>query len=291
MTLLLLVPLGLAIGVALGALGGGGSILAVPALVYGVGLGTKQAMTTSLVVVGVTALGAMAGHWRAGHVRLGVGLWFGLAGIAGSVAGSMLNHHVDTAVLLVSFAVVMLVVAWRMWVRASGPGPADDDRGGRRTAAPPVAPSAAATPLPVSGAVLADMRPPGSRARLHVSARLAVGVAAAGTVVGFLTGFFGVGGGFVIVPALVLVLGFDMPVAVGTSLLVIAVNAAVALITRLATTGVDWHVALPFTVAGLAGALAGTRVADRVSSSTLVRCFAVLLGAVASYTMVRTVVG
>ena len=113
-------------------------------------------------------------------------------------------------------------------------------------------------------------------------------VVVAGTVVGFMTGFFGVGGGFIIVPALVLALGFEMPIAVGTSLLVIAVNCGVSLTSRLATTGVDWRVALPFTAAGLVGALAGNHLASRTRAPTLLRWFAVLLVAVATYTLARS---
>ena len=115
MSLYLTLPLGLLIGLALGALGGGGSILAVPALVYVVGLDAKDAVTTSLVVVGVAALGGMVGHWRAGHVRLAAGLWFGMAGIAGSLLGSHVNRTVAPDVLLTAFAGVMVVAAWRMW--------------------------------------------------------------------------------------------------------------------------------------------------------------------------------
>jgi len=113
-------------------------------------------------------------------------------------------------------------------------------------------------------------------------------VAAVGSVVGFLTGFFGVGGGFVIVPGLVLALGFRMPEAIGTSLLVIAIDAAVALSTRLATAGIDWHVALPFTVAGLLGVSAGKRLADRLRPQTLVWGFASLLVLLAAYVAVRS---
>ena len=111
----------------------------------------------------------------------------------------------------------------------------------------------------------------------------------AGTVVGFLTGFFGVGGGFVIVPALVLALGFSMPDAVGTSLLVIAVNSAFALSQRLGTTGIEWRVALPFLVAGLLGVGTGKRLADRVDARTLTTWFVGLLVAVAAYTAIRSV--
>jgi uncharacterized membrane protein YfcA len=266
--LLLTLPLGLLVGLALGALGGGGSILAVPALVYAVGLSPKEAVTTSLVVVGLAALGAMVGHRRAGHVRVATGLWFSLAGVAGALAGSRLNRSVDPNLLLAAFAGVMLVAAWRMWVAARS----------RDRAAGPVRHHAGSRPQSTDTA----LSPGGNltRTRSGVGASTVVKVVVAGTVVGFMTGFFGVGGGFIIVPALVLALGFEMPVAVGTSLLVIAVNCGVALTSRLATTGVDWRVALPFTAAALAGAAAGNRVAGRARASTLLRWFAVVLVAV-----------
>ena len=118
MKLLLALPLGLLVGLALGALGGGGSILAVPALVYVVGLDPKEAVTTSLVVVGVAALGGMVGHWRAGRVRVVASLWFSVAGVAGSLLGSRLNRSVNPDLLLAAFAGVMMIAAWRMWATA-----------------------------------------------------------------------------------------------------------------------------------------------------------------------------
>jgi uncharacterized membrane protein YfcA len=120
---------------------------------------------------------------------------------------------------------------------------------------------------------------------------VAAKVLAAGTMVGFVTGFFGVGGGFVVVPALVLALGFSMPEAVGTSLLVIAVNAAVALGSRLGTTGVDWGVAVPFTVAGLLGSATGKRIADRLPAATLIRGFVILLAVLAAYMATQAALG
>ena len=286
MNLLLTLPLGLLIGMALGALGGGGSILAVPALVYVVGLEPKAAVTTSLVVVGVTALGATVGHWRAGHVRVTAGLWFGIAGIGGSLVGSRLNRAVDPRILLIAFSALMLVAAWRMWVSAGGgrgalgivprPGADGPARTSRAEGAVPVPPFASARP---------ERRP------LASSRSMVVTVIAAGTVVGFMTGFFGVGGGFIIVPALVLTLGFDMPDAVGTSLLVIAINSGTALVTRLASTGIDWRVAVPFTIAGLAGALVGGRLARRAPPAILARWFAALLVVVALYTLGRSIAG
>ena len=271
MRLLLGLPLGILIGMALGALGGGGSILAVPALVYVVGLGPKSAVTTSLVVVGVAALGGMVGHWRGGRVRVSAGLWFGIAGIGGSLLGSRLNRAVDPTVLLVAFSGLMLIAAWRMWASARAKG--------------------AASPVGGPAGIQVSDPPPA----VHVEARRSTAYVVttfvlAGTAVGFMTGFFGVGGGFIIVPVLVLVLGFDMPEAVGTSLLIIAINSGVALASRLATTGVDWHVAVPFTIAALLGALVGNRVAGRLPSTHLVRSFAALLVVVALYTLVDSLV-
>jgi len=121
------------------------------------------------------------------------------------------------------------------------------------------------------------------------AARRALKVAAAATGVGLLTGFFGVGGGFVIVPALVLALGFEMPIAVGTSLLVISVNSAAALTARLGEgIHLDWALIGVFTLAALTGTLAGNRVASRVSASRLTAAFTLLLVAVAAYTLARS---
>ncbi len=283
MRLLLSLPLGILIGMALGALGGGGSILAVPALVYVVGLEPKSAVTTSLVVVGVAALGGMIGHWRGGRVRLAAGLWFGIAGIAGSLLGSRLNRAIDPTVLLVAFSGLMLIAAWRMWVSARRTSPAT--AGGK-----PTWPRRSALLLGRNDSTYMPSNARTGLRRLQVGRggglmTLVASFLIAGTAVGFLTGFFGVGGGFIIVPTLVLVLGFDMPEAVGTSLLIIAINSGVALASRLATTGVDWRVAVPFTGAALIGALVGNRVAGRLPSEVLVRWFAVLLVVVATYTV------
>ena len=113
---LLVSPLGFLIGVSLGALGGGGSILAVPILVYAAGESPQDATTTSLVVVGAASFVGMFAHLRAGRVRVLPGIMFGLAGVGGSLIGTSLNHAVDANVLLLAFAALMLVAAWRMWV-------------------------------------------------------------------------------------------------------------------------------------------------------------------------------
>jgi uncharacterized protein len=265
---LLASPLGFAIGVSLGALGGGGSILAVPVLVFVAGQTPSAATTTSLVVVGVAALIGAHGHWRAGRVRVAQGLMFGLVGIAGSLAGSALNRRLDGDVLLLAFAGLILVAAWRIVV-----GCPSCTRSGEVNALGQRDGSAVDTTLK-------------NRPRTMTPGRIAK-VVAAGTAVGFLTGLFGVGGGFVIVPALALVLEFPMGVAIGTSLLVVAVNTAVALAARAGAGSIDWGTTLVFTAAATAGVGAGKRVADRLEPESMQRAFAALLVAVALYTGAR----
>ncbi len=265
-------PLGFLIGLSLGALGGGGSILAVPALVYAAGQDPKAATTTSLLLVGMASLVGMATHWQAGRVRVGIGIMFGLTGIGGSLVGSAVNRLIDPNVLLLMFSGLILVAAHRMLVGC------------------PSCTKAGET------AALAYADQPG-RGRIGVlvgapfSVRHAVEIVAAGTAVGFMTGLFGVGGGFIIVPALALVLRLPMPEAVGTSLLVIAINSAVALSTRVATTTIDWSTTAPFTFAAVLGVLTGGRIADRLDPKRSQRWFAALLVAVAVYTAIRATMG
>jgi uncharacterized membrane protein YfcA len=266
MRALLASPLGLLIGLALGALGGGGSIVAVPALVYVAGQEPAAATTTSLLVVGTAAIVGMVGHARAGRVQFTAGAVVGVAGIGGSLAGSALNRSIDGDLLLVGFGLLVLVAAWRMVTGCPSCTRISEERA-----------IAAADPPERAHNGVAVL------ARRRVDAAIALRVALVGTAVGFLTGLFGVGGGFVIVPALTLVLGFTMPQAVGTSLLVIAINTATALAVRLGTSGVEWSVALPFTIAALAGVLAGSSVAGRVNAGALVRWFAAALVVLSLY--------
>ena len=251
---------GLLIGLSLGALGGGGSILTVPALVYLLHQAPHAAATGSLLIVGTTAVGGVVAHRRAGRVRLAPGIAFGVLGVAGSYAGTRLSVSIPSDLLLSLFAGLMLVAAAAMLRRrhatAGPPGRASRPRGGT------------------------------------VAVRQALKIVAAATGVGLLTGFFGVGGGFVIVPVLVLALGFDMPAAVGTSLLVIAINSAAALAARLGShASLDWPLLGVFTVAALAGVLVGNRVASRVDAPRLTTAFAVLLITVAAYSLARSLPG
>ena len=263
---LLAIPLGLLIGLSLGALGGGGSILTVPTLVYVLDQDPRTATTSSLLIVGATSLIALVPHARAGRVRFGQGLLFGALGTAGSFLGSALSTHVPPAVLLTAFAGLMVLVATLMLRRALRPA--------------------------VPGQVLDPTVEPMLTLRPFSCAcpRVAKVVVTA-TAVGLLTGFFGVGGGFALVPALVLALGFPMPIAVGTSLLVIAVNSATALLARASTGGtdLDWALIGTFTVAAIGGSLVGGRIAARANPRHLTIAFAILLIVVAVYTAARSI--
>lgn len=269
--LLLALPLGVVIGLSLGALGGGGSVLTVPALVYLLGQEPRVAITSSLLIVGVTSLVGLVPHARAGRVRFGQGLAFGLLGTVGSFAGSRLSVKVSPAVLLAIFAMLILVVA----VLMLRPTP----RGPDRTS------DADADATLEAGRAGAARRPTRSYDRRRMV--MLVGTA---TAVGLLTGFFGVGGGFALVPALVLVLDFPMAVAVGTSLLVIAVNSATALAARAQlATELDWALIATFTGAAVVGSLLGSHVVARMSSARLKQTFAVLLVVVALYTGLQSI--
>lgn len=304
MLTLIAIPAGLLIGLSLGALGGGGSILTVPALVYLLHQRPHAATTASLLIVGITALAGMAAHWRAGRVRVAQGITFGVLGIAGSYAGTRLSASIRPELLLTLFAGLMLVAATAMVRRRRRPVGEPAPGTAVASGGPPPAGGADRMTVPASAgktrAVTLDRPAPpasGPRAEAAAGARRsstpaawrALKVAAAATCVGLLTGFFGVGGGFVIVPALVLVLGFGMPTAVGTSLLVISVNSAAALGARLGEgLHLDWPLIGVFTLAALAGTLGGNRIASRVSASRLTAAFTVLLIAVAAYTLARS---
>ncbi|WP_236826651.1 MULTISPECIES: sulfite exporter TauE/SafE family protein [unclassified Blastococcus] len=251
--------LGLLIGLSLGALGGGGSVLTVPALVYVIGQDARAATTSSLFIVGITSAIAALGHARSGRVRWGVGVAFGITGIAAGFAGTVVNRLVDPDVLLLGFATVIVVAAVGM-LASSGDETLPREEG--------------------------DAPQPARRRTAGWIGR----IAGAGLLVGFMTGLFGVGGGFVIVPALTLALGMSMPRAVGTSLVVISINSGGALLARAGTAQFDWAVIVPFTLAAVAGSLGGARVASRVSGTTLTRVFAVLLLAVAAYTATSSLI-
>ncbi|MGV0805674.1 sulfite exporter TauE/SafE family protein [Mycolicibacterium setense] len=224
------VALAVLVGVSLGLLGGGGSILTVPLLAYVAGMEAKEAIATSLLVVGVTSVVSMLSHARAGRVRWRSGLMFGAAGMAGAYLGGLLSYVVPGSVLLTAFTVVMIATGIAMIKGRKACGPTT------RT-------------MPVARVLLM------------------------GLGVGVVTGAVGAGGGFLVVPALALLGGLPMPVAVGTSLLVIAMNSAAGLAGHLSTVPIDWTIAGAVTAAAVLGSLLGTRLTAHVDPDAVRRAF------------------
>lgn len=300
---------GALIGLIMGALGGGGSILTVPVLVYALHQDPQTATTASLIIVGITAITAAISHARAGHVQWRTAVVVGVIAAAASIPGTIANRAINQQLLLLVFAVLMVVVAVAMLIRSRAPTDTDTDRDAvdagdpaTRTAATapgePGSTGAAAEPSGDTGPAgqptltahrpatghLDPGRPPGGRIARYTK------IVAAAVVLGLLTGFLGVGGGFLIVPALVLVLGLSMPQAIGTSLVVIAITSLAAFGQRLDhAADLPWPVVLPFLAAAIVGSLLGKRVSTHLSGNTLSRGFAGLLLAVAVYVAVQAV--
>lgn len=250
-TLVWIVPPALIVGMVLGGLGGGGSILTVPILVYLLHQEPVNATTGSLIIVALASVVGVLPHLSKGNVRFKDGIVFGLVGIVGSFIGSKLSAAVAPEVLMTAFGLLMLLVAGLM-LRNRAHGNGDPETGEGR-----------------KGVLV---------------------LVATATGVGFLTGFFGVGGGFAVVPALVLALDFPMPVAVGTSLVVIVVNSLTALGARAASgLDIDWPLILVFGGVAAAGSLLGGKLACRVDQRHLSPAFTLLLLAVAAYVLAMNV--
>lgn len=232
-------------GLSLGLLGGGGSILTVPIFVYVLGFAAKPAIAMSLPVVGVTSLVGAVGHWRAGNVHLRTALLFGFIAMAGAYPGARLAAFVPGSVQLTILAIVMLGAAASM-LRQTPDG---------TTSIPANAESSAAI-----------------RSSLPIGKILVVGLA-----VGALTGVVGIGGGFLIVPALVILGRVPMKQAVGTSLVVIVMNSAAGFLGYLEQVAMPWRFLAGFTAMSIGGVLAGTHLLRFVSAQALRRGFAMFL--------------
>ncbi len=240
--LLLDLILGFGIGLTLGLLGGGGSILTVPALVYLVGQAPQAAVTTSLVIVGANSVLGAVFHNRQGTLNWKVALIFGGAGMLVAYLSAGLSRHFSSAALLVAFAILMLLIG---------------------------------------GMMLFQNRKQESQERL--STRSWPYILAGGAGVGLLTGILGVGGGFLIVPALVMLVGLPMYQAVGTSLAVIAANSFAGLLGHISMPGFDLGLTAVFVLAGLVGTFAGSKLAHRLPSKQLKLAFAIFVIALAIF--------
>jgi uncharacterized protein len=225
------------IGLSLGVLGGGGSILTVPVFVYAFGIAAKPAIAMSLGVVGATAALGAVSHWRAGNVDVRVAAMFGAVAMAGTYLGARASVFFSGTAQLVLFAVVMLGAAVMMLRRR---------------------------PVETVAEVVPSPRRPGLRWLI---------ISLEGLAVGALTGLVGVGGGFLIVPALVLLTGLPMRMAIGTSLVIIALKSAAGFIGYLGVVAVDWAFMGVFTAIAVAGIVIGSRAAGRIPQHRLQQAF------------------
>ncbi len=255
--MLIAVPLGLGVGVAVGMLGGGGSVLAVPVLVYLLDQSVEEATTASLLVVAAGSVAGGLGHARAGRVCWRHAGTFTAAAVPGIVAGTVAGSAISATALLAAFALILLAAAYATWRKAEEQGePGGSWDGGG--ACPP----------------------------LRLPRDLVAGLA-----VGFLTGFFGVGGGFLIVPTLAIALAFTMRTAVGTSLAIITATALLGLGVHLLT-GRTFDLGLTSVMAAacVAGALAGSALGAHIPQRILGRAFAALVTCVAVYLLLSVAV-
>ena len=252
MTITLALVFGAAIGILLGLLGGGGSILAVPALVYALGLST-QAIPISLIVVGVASAFGAAPKVRAGQVQWRLAAIFAVFGIPATFVGSAIGGHLPDAAIMIGFAVVMVVAGIRMLQDTGDTGTAckvGNEGINWRRCAPRSIPT--------------------------------------GFGVGLLTGLFGVGGGFLIIPALVLMLGVEMPIAIGTSLVIIAANSAGGVVAHLHDAQINWAVTTAFVATAIVGSLIAGQLGTKLDTGRLRHWFAYLVFVVAAYVLVDT---
>lgn len=233
------------IGITLGALGGGGSILTVPVLVYGLGFGAKQAIAMSLPIVALTSLAGAVSHWRAGHVQIRPALVFGGFAMAGAYGGARIGTIVPAAVQLGLLGLLMLAAGILML----------------RPEASPVSRLDVATSV-------------GARDSSWLAGLLAIAV-------GVVTGLVGIGGGFLFVPVLVLLAKVPMHYAVGTSLVVIALNAVAGLAGYVGAVEIPWSFVLLFAATASAGAIGGVAIAHRTRPRVLRQAFGLLLLVVA----------
>lgn len=235
------------IGVSLGLLGGGGSILTLPVLLYLFDLAPKSAIATSLLVVGTTSLVALIPHARAHHVQWQTGLMFGAAGMLGAYVGGLSGAYISSDLLVAAFIAMMVATGLAMWRKPKK--------------------------LEVSSTGHAP--------------RAVRKIVLDGLVVGIVTGLVGAGGGFLVVPALVLLGGLSMPAAIGTSLMVIAMKSFAGFAGYVSHVEIDLGLACMVTAAAVCGSVVGARFARSVHPDHLRRGFAVFVLTMAAYMSFR----
>ncbi|MFA7239012.1 MAG: sulfite exporter TauE/SafE family protein [Sulfuricellaceae bacterium] len=256
--ILLAILAGAATGIVLGLFGSGGSIIAMPALMVLLNVPAKSAIAMSLGIVAVTATISAYDNWRRGNVDVKISLVFGFFGVIGTYGGARLGVVTPVAVQLAVFALVVYTAAWKMLQRRA-----------------------------LQGVQLATAGGPSVDVETVISANLAH-IAAHGIGVGALTGLVGVGGGSLIVPALVLLSGIPMKMAIGTSLAIVAAKSYAGFAGYYGAVPVDWGLMGSFTAVTVIGSFAGTRLAHRFSPETLKHVFGWFLVVVATYFLFKS---
>lgn len=265
---------GCIVGFALGLTGGGGGVFAVPLLVYGLAIAPREAIGISLASVGGTALFGAVPRLIRGEVELRTGLLFAVAGMVGAPAGAYLSKLVPDQILLVLFAMLMLLVAYRMWSKTKNPEVA-------------------------SGLCLTENAPGEDRSacqrdadgKLRLTSKCARLLVVVGLMTGVLSGMFGVGGGFVIVPALVLFSGMAIHQAVGTSLFVIVLVSISGVASHVAAGNpLSWEITVQFMIGGFAGMWLGGVVAKKLKGPTLQKTFSIAVVLVAMFVIAKSVI-
>lgn len=265
---------GAIVGLSLGLTGGGGAIFAVPMLVYGLSVGPREAVGISLAAVGATSFVGFLQRWRSSQVEIRTGLLFAVAGMVGAPIGAWLAGLIPEPVLLTLFAGLMLVVAFRMWSKAVS-----------MTSA-----ITAACPIENPDEDGPSCRRDG-QGNLQLNSKCVRLLLLVGLLTGVLSGLFGVGGGFVIVPALVLFSGMAMHRAVGTSLLIVTLVSISGVGSHLyAGRTIPPELTLLFITGGTGGMLIGNLISRRISGPALQKGFAVAIVAVAAFVLYRTIV-
>lgn len=260
---------GAVVGLSLGMTGGGGAIFAVPLLVYGLSVPPREAVGISLAAVGAISVLGFLYHWKQGEVEVRIGLIFAGAGMLGAPLGTWIATWVSESVLLVMFAGLMVTVAVRLWQLATRPAVVSD------------------AGSEAEGTDIRSCRRDAAGA-LILSSRCVVLLLVLGIFTGVLSGLFGVGGGFVIVPALVLFTGIPIHHAVGTSLMVISLVSASGVASQLwSGRGILPGVTLLFVAGGIVGLFAGRQIGRHLSGPMLQKVFAVAMLLVAAFVMVR----
>lgn len=249
---------GLVTGMLLGVFGSGGSIVTLPALLYLLDVEPKAAIAMSLGIVAVTATVTALQHWHRGNVNLKITAIFAMFGIIGTYAGARLGVVTPVIIQLVLFAVVMYAAAWKMLK----PAPQQHKS---------------------LGAACAEC-PDGFCDDLEYGR-----IAMHGIAVGILTGVVGVGGGFLIVPSLVLLSGLPMKQAVGTSLSIVAIKSFAGFAGYAGVVEIDYSLMVMFTTIAIVGSFAGSQLSERLPADLLKRGFGGFLVLVASYILMKQI--